>query len=405
MPPRAGSRSIAGTGGRSGASSLRSSSHPSAPATTSARTSPPPWRRALEASSSKTSSSPSRASSEEAEDTDGCATRARRSERTRETTCMASSCQCQTSPDTEGTGAHGHVWPAGSSAIASPSAMPLLASPSRPLRRRGRVQARPTSILTDGVPARSGGPGLRIPGAPFHVILCRVEDLLRELSRVALVDRTLTDVLTDITRIAAQGIPGAESTSITLLRGEKAFTAAHHGEMALAADELQYAHGLGPCMDAGRGGVLLRVDDMRIEERWPEYVAHVRTATPVLSSLSVPLPYQGSAIGALNNYATKPNAFASPESLRAATDVAEVIAVAVANADAHAQLFDQARNMRIAMESRAVIEQAKGVLMAQRHIDADQAFEILREASQRYNRKLRDIAAGIVDSATESRPR
>jgi AmiR/NasT family two-component response regulator len=54
--------------------------------------------------------------------------------------------------------------------------------------------------------------------------------------------------------------------------------------------------------------------------------------------------------------------------------------------------------MRLAMESRAVIEQAKGVLMAQRHVDAEQAFEMLREASQRYNRKLREIAAGIVDS-------
>ena len=229
--------------------------------------------------------------------------------------------------------------------------------------------------------------------------------MLRELAQVALVDRSLTEVLTDIVAIAARGIPGAEASSITLLRAEKAYTAAHFGEMALAADELQYAHGYGPCMDAGRGGVLLRIDDMRTETRWPDYVAHVVTATPVLSSLSVPLPYQGSAIGALNNYSTKPAAFASPESLRAGTDVAEVIAVAVMNADAHAQLFDQARNMRLAMESRAVIEQAKGVLMAQRRVDAEQAFEILREASQRYNRKLRDIAAGIVESARASQPR
>jgi GAF domain-containing protein len=175
--------------------------------------------------------------------------------------------------------------------------------------------------------------------------------------------------------------------------------------MALAADELQYEHGYGPCMDAGRGGVLLRVDDMATETRWPDYVAHVRATTPVRSSLSVPLPYQGASIGALNNYATKPDAFASPESLRAGADVAEVIAVAVANADAHAQLFEQARNMRLAMESRAVIEQAKGVLMAQRHVTAEQAFEILREASQRYNRKLRDIATGIVDSTQGGQPR
>jgi AmiR/NasT family two-component response regulator len=57
--------------------------------------------------------------------------------------------------------------------------------------------------------------------------------------------------------------------------------------------------------------------------------------------------------------------------------------------------------MRLAMESRAVIEQAKGVLMAQRGVDAEQAFEILRQASQRYNRKLRDVAAGIVATTRE----
>jgi GAF domain-containing protein len=229
--------------------------------------------------------------------------------------------------------------------------------------------------------------------------------MLRALSQVVLVDRTLTEVLTDITSIAARWIPGAESTSITLLRGDKAFTAAHSGEMALAADELQYEHGYGPCMDAGRGGVTLRVDDMRTETRWPDYAAHVVTTTPVRSSLSVPLPYQGSSIGALNIYSTQVAAFASPESLTAGLDVAEVIAVAVANADAHAQLFDQARNMRLAMESRAVIEQAKGVLMAQRRVTAEQAFETLRDASQRYNRKLRDIALGIVESTQDGRAR
>jgi GAF domain-containing protein len=229
--------------------------------------------------------------------------------------------------------------------------------------------------------------------------------MLRRLSRVVLADRTLHEVLADVTRIAAQGTPGAEATSITLLRDDRAFTAAYHGEMALAADELQYRHGYGPCMDAGRGGVPLRVDDMHTEERWPDYVAHVVRTTPVRSSLSIPLPYQGSAIGALNVYSSKPAAFASPESLRAGLEVAEVVAVAVANADAHHQLGEQARNMRLAMESRAVIEQAKGVLMAQRHVDAEQAFEILREASQRYNRKLREIALGIVGSTQEGRTR
>jgi AmiR/NasT family two-component response regulator len=99
-----------------------------------------------------------------------------------------------------------------------------------------------------------------------------------------------------------------------------------------------------------------------------------------------------------------PSAFDNPESLAAGLEVAEYVAIAVSNADAHWQLGEQARNMRLAMESRSVIEQAKGVLMAQRKVDADVAFEILRDASQRYNRKLRDIAAGIVDSV-QGRPR
>lgn len=247
----------------------------------------------------------------------------------------------------------------------------------------------------DGVPSRPGTAAIGHTRA--------VEQLLRDLSRVVLVDRTLVEVLEEITAIAARGIPGAESTSITLLRDDRAYTAAYHGAMALAADELQYEEGHGPCFDAGRGGVVLRIDDMRTEQRWPEYVE--RTAPiGVRSSLSVPLPYQGGVIGALNNYSSQPAAFASPESLAAGIDVAEVIAVAVANAGAHHQLGEQARNMRIAMESRSVIEQAKGVLMAQQGVDAEQAFEILRAASQRANRKLREVAVGIVASTQRDQP-
>ncbi|WP_051515952.1 GAF and ANTAR domain-containing protein [Candidatus Blastococcus massiliensis] len=225
-----------------------------------------------------------------------------------------------------------------------------------------------------------------------------MDDLLRDLSRVTLADRDITEVLTEITTIAARAIPGAESVSTTLLRGEKPFTAAYSSQMALDADELQYDEGYGPCMDAGRGGVVLRIDDMATEQRWPRYAprAHARG---VRSSLSVPLPYQGNSIGALNIYSGRPSAFDSEESLKAGREVAEAIAVAIVNAEAHARLSEQAQNLQLAMDSRAVIEQAKGVLIAQRRVSADEAFEILRDASQRYNRKLRDIATGIVEAA------
>jgi AmiR/NasT family two-component response regulator len=61
---------------------------------------------------------------------------------------------------------------------------------------------------------------------------------------------------------------------------------------------------------------------------------------------------------------------------------------------------DLAQNLDMAMQSRAVIEQAKGILMSQRRCDATEAFSLLAAASQRSNRKLRDIAQAIVDGVT-----
>ena len=214
-------------------------------------------------------------------------------------------------------------------------------------------------------------------------------------SWATLSDRTLDDVLTKITCSAAREIPGADSTSITLLRGDEAVTAAYAGELALHADELQYEHGYGPCLDAARAGVVLRVDDMRTEPRWPDYAAQA-ARYGVRSSLSVPLPYQGPVLGALDTYSTRAGAFATAEALETALAVADVVAIAIANA--LAPLGNEAADMRLAMQTRAVIEQAKGVLMAQRHLDPDQAFEVLRETSRRHERRLRDTAAAIVAS-------
>ena len=98
-------------------------------------------------------------------------------------------------------------------------------------------------------------------------------------------------------------------------------------------------------------------------------------------------PYQGTVIGALNAYSSKPATFATPEALDATLIVAEIVAVAMVNTQAHGRLAVEAANLRLAMESRAVIEQAKGLIMSQRHVTAEQAFEVLREASMRYNRK------------------
>ena len=223
-----------------------------------------------------------------------------------------------------------------------------------------------------------------------------------ELARIGLANRALGEVLQEITEVAKSALPGAESTSITLIRGGRPCTAAHVDQLAVDADELQYEQGHGPCMDAGRTGVVLVVEDMRADGRWPAYAARV-TDRGVLSSLSAPLPYQGATIGALNVYATVPAAFGSDD-VAVAEEVASYIAVAVANADAHAEVRQVAEQMREAMESRSVIDMAKGMLMAQHTCSADEAFTILSHASQRSNRKLRDIARAMVDRSAGTTP-
>ena len=218
--------------------------------------------------------------------------------------------------------------------------------------------------------------------------------LHEELARVVLVGRGLADVLGEITRVARRAMPGAEAASITLIRGERAFTAAYDGQMALDADELQYERGYGPCMDAARAGQLFLVDDMRTEQRWPDYARHV-AAQGVRSSLSIPLPFQGATIGALDTYAGRPRAFGEAD-VALGEEVASWLAVAVGNAEAAARTEEDLAHMRKAMMSRAVIEQAKGILIERHKVTDDQAFTILAHASQQTNVKLRDVAADLV---------
>ena len=225
-------------------------------------------------------------------------------------------------------------------------------------------------------------------------------ELYQALAEVVLVDRPLADVLNEVAGIAQATIPGAEASSITLVRADKAWTAAYSARLALDADELQYREGYGPCMDAGRTGMPMVVTDMRTETRWPTYTPRV-VKRGVLSSLSVPLPFQGVTIGALNNYSREPDAFGE-EALQVAEQITSHIGIAVMNADAHAEASATATQMRQALESRKTIDMALGILIATHHWSPDEAFAFLSQTSQKHNRKLRELAQDLVDA--ESRP-
>ncbi|GAA3348423.1 GAF and ANTAR domain-containing protein [Amorphoplanes nipponensis] len=225
-------------------------------------------------------------------------------------------------------------------------------------------------------------------------------DAYAELGRIKLSETDIDGVLNKVAELAARTIPGTAEVSVTLLRGEGAHTAAFTGDLAVNLDEVQYEQGHGPCLDASRTGDSLSLPDMAAETRWPRWTPRALKAG-VHSSLSIGLPIHDTVRGALNVYAVKPATFDEDATILAQT-FAGYAAVALANAHLFDVTATLARHMQAAMESRAVIEQAKGIVMGDRRCTADEAFRILSKLSQESNRKVRDVAAALVARAQQT---
>lgn len=227
-----------------------------------------------------------------------------------------------------------------------------------------------------------------------------VRDALDELGRISLGDNSVASVLDRVAALAKAVVPGADEVSVTLLVRDKPNSPAATGPLALALDESQYDRGHGPCLDSARGAEVLSIKDTSTETRWPHFAASA-AGHGVGSTLSVPIPVQPYTAAALNMYALEPDAF-TDRSRELATSFAAYAAVVIANMHLHESTRHLAENLRQAMEHRAIIEQAKGVLMGQRRCSASDAFDILVTLSQTSNRKLRFVAQAVVDSADET---
>jgi GAF domain-containing protein len=218
-----------------------------------------------------------------------------------------------------------------------------------------------------------------------------------ELARLVLGEQSMEGLLSRIAELAQGVVPGAAEVSVSLVNKDKATTVVSTGAVATALDERQYDDGTGPCVDAAQAGVVALIPDMRKESRWPSFTA-AAVDHGMLSSLSTPIPLQQYANAALNMYGAQPQAF-DDEAVALAESFASYAGVALANMHLYESTRTLAEQLQTAMESRAVIEQAKGVLMGQRRCTAEEAFDILVKLSQQSNRKLREVAQALVDSA------
>lgn len=195
---------------------------------------------------------------------------------------------------------------------------------------------------------------------------------------------------------AVELVEGVDRAAIGIGNGERFDGVAATDDVIRLIDRLQDELDEGPCFEASLDENVHVDNDITVSSAWPRLAERVVAETPVRAMLAVPLVQDGARCGALNLFADTPEAF-TDESIGQGAILASMASVAIWGAG-HAERAEQ---LSEGMVTNREIGAAVGILMATHGISQDDAFNLLAAASQRLNRKLRDIAGGIVrgDSA------
>jgi GAF domain-containing protein len=208
--------------------------------------------------------------------------------------------------------------------------------------------------------------------------------------------------LGDLASLARDAIAGDLSCGVTVLRDGRYVTAASSDQRPVVLDEAQYDVGYGPCLHALETSDEIYVPDFDQNTRWPEYTLQAK-AHGLCSSLSVPITVDDHAAGALNLYRFDEGGISEQEQATARR-FAEEAGRAMLLAIRQARQLQVNEDLHSAMASRRVIDQAIGVIMAQNRCTVEEAFGVLRRASQHRNIKLRQLAADVVTSVSGQPP-
>jgi GAF domain-containing protein len=186
-----------------------------------------------------------------------------------------------------------------------------------------------------------------------------------ELGKLVLGNQSLDETLRYVAELARQTIPEVDEVSVTLMDGGTAKTAVFTGSLAVQLDERQYETGFGPCLDAAVTGETIIVDMADSSDYYTDFARTCRRSG-ITHTASVGLPIPQRVVGALNLYSSAANP-PDQKSMTWVQGFAVYAGVALTNAALYASTAELADQMRAAMRSRAVIEQAKGILMARHH--------------------------------------
>lgn len=208
---------------------------------------------------------------------------------------------------------------------------------------------------------------------------------------------SLRGTLTEIAEFAVRAIPGADGAGLTMLEEYRAQTVVASADFVRAVDDVQYGLGEGPCILAVQSRRTQTSGSLGGDARWPRFGPRVGRMG-VHSVLSLPLLLPDRVVGAMNVYAHAKDAF-GPDAVRVGELFARPAAVSVHNAQVLARSQRLAAQLGEALTSRAVIDQALGIIMSRSGASPDEAFIRLRAMSQAQHSKVVAVASALVDEA------
>jgi transcriptional regulator with GAF, ATPase, and Fis domain len=227
-----------------------------------------------------------------------------------------------------------------------------------------------------------------------------LQESVEALSRLVTADETMESTIGRIAELAVEAIPTMDICSISLATDRKIKTVGATDPRAELIDELQYETGEGPCLSAIEKHATFYIPDMSTDETWPKFSRRAAKETGVNSLLSYVLRVHESSLGAVNMMSEQKDAFDANDQTAGVLFAAQA-GVALANAVTHREDQIKIQQLEAGMESRSVIGEAIGLLMASRKCTKEEAFTILTEISQRSNIKLKEIASRLVDAAPD----
>ncbi|WP_052667629.1 GAF and ANTAR domain-containing protein [Nitriliruptor alkaliphilus] len=219
---------------------------------------------------------------------------------------------------------------------------------------------------------------------------------IEELLALLLEDTPFGELLEQVLELTERAAERVDGVAVTVRRWNgRTDTAAASSDAAREIDEVQRERGAGPCVDTMDSGREYASDDLRHDRRWGAAMAETADRTGLVAVLAVPLVAGGETIGAINVFSRTPGGI-DAEAATTVRGIAAPVAATLANARAYHRVEQLGEQLREALSTRGVIEQAKGILMVRAGVDDEQAFALLRRTSQHQNRKLRDVAASVV---------